>query len=96
MYNGSDTACSAGWATRCDFLARVRWPDGSGGIPGAELRRNRYVTLRTAALPTAPPTETAVPQVTSTPTALPTVVIPTAVPTATPVRVYLPKAATGR
>lgn len=100
MYNGSDTrVLHFGLGDLgCDFVARIRWPDGRVvEIPGAELGRNRYVTLRYSdALPTAPATETALPQLTSTPTSLPTVVIPTATPTATPVRMYLPQAATGR
>ncbi len=100
MYNGSDTrVLHFGLAgLDCGFVARVRWPDGKTvEIPGAELGRNRYVTLRyTDALPTALPPATATSRHTATPTKTPRPVIPTDLPTATPGRLYLPKAEGGR
>jgi hypothetical protein len=94
MYNGSDTrVLHFGLGELgCDFLAQVRWPDGKVvEIPGAQLGRNHYVTLRYSdALPTARLTET------TAPTTMPSATVPTQAPTKTPVRAFLPKAATGR
>lgn len=108
MYNGSDTrTLHFGLGDLgCDYTALVRWPDGKTvTIPGSELGRNRYVTLRyDDSLPTAPPPPTHTPAApTDTPTATPTAaptdtprpVFPTDTPTPEGFKLFLPRCYTG-